>query len=333
MRRIIFCLFVCLLLTACTAGIVRQEAIEFPAFATPTIAPMPTSTTPPTSTATATPHPTATPTPSPTPTATATPAPTATATEEPVPFIHDFHANVDEADPGDTVVLEWESANTTQATLYHLPPSGQLPQSGWDVEPTGSFVYTIDPGERNYSRFYLYVWDETERGIGATLTIELRCPDPWFFSPEPDVCPSVPIVSDAAEQHFEGGTMIWIKEKFTDWVEKEGWIIVLYDDARLTTQWQAYEDEWEEGEPDRDPTLVPPPRLYQPVRGFGLVWRQYPEVRSRLGWAIDEETGFSTTVQRTTRYKYNSIYLHALDGNVWHLEPELSGWEKIIVED
>jgi len=78
---------------------------------------------------------------------------------------------------------------------------------------------------------------------------------------------------------------------------------------------------------------VPPPGLYQPVRGFGLVWRQYSQVRSRLGWAVDEETGFSTTIQRTTRYKYNSIYLRALDGNVWHLEPELSGWEKIIVED
>lgn len=201
------------------------------------------------------------------------------------------------------------------------------------MDPTGSFVYTIDPSERNYSRFYLYVWDEAERGIGATLTIKLRCPDPWFFSPVPDVCPSAPIDSGAAEQHFEGGTMIWIKERFTDWVEQEGWIIVLYDDERFTTRWQVYEDEWDEGEPDRDPTLVPPPDRYQPVRGFGLVWRQYSQVRSRLGWAIDEETAFRTTIQRTTRYKYNSVYLRALDGNVWHLEPELSDWEKIIVED
>jgi hypothetical protein len=63
-----------------------------------------------------------------------------------------------------------------------------------------------------------------------------------------------------------------------------------------------------------------------------LVWRQNPTVRERLGWAIDEETGFETIVQHTTLYKYNSTYLRALDGNVWHLGPEMSSWEKIAVE-
>ncbi len=321
MRQIILYTFTSLLLTACSVGIVRQEALVTP---TPTPAP----------TATATPRPTSTATLSPTPTATATTWPTATPlpTATPVPFIHYFRANVEEADPGDTVVLEWGSTDVTQAILYHLPPSGQLPQSGWEVDTTGVFTYEIDPSERNYSRFYLFVWDEAERGIGATLTIKLRCLDPWFFAPVPDVCPSAPIVSDAAEQHFEHGTMIWIREKFTDWVEEEGWIIVLYDDNQAT-KWQAYEDEWNEGEPEHDPTLVPPPDLYQPARGFGLVWRQYSEVRARLGWAIDEEIAFSTTVQRTTRYKYNDIYLRALDENVWRLGPELGGWEKIVVEN
>jgi hypothetical protein len=37
-------------------------------------------------------------------------------------------------------------------------------------------------------------------------------------------------------------------------------------------------------------------------------------------------------VQHTTLYKYNSTYLRALDGNVWLLGPEMSSWEKIVVE-
>jgi hypothetical protein len=36
-------------------------------------------------------------------------------------------------------------------------------------------------------------------------------------------------------------------------------------------------------------------------------------------------------VQMTAMLKYNSIYLRALDGNVWHLAPEGSQWEKIQV--
>jgi hypothetical protein len=65
------------------------------------------------------------------------------------------------------------------------------------------------------------------------------------------------------------------------------------------------------------------------VRGFGLAWREYPEVRDRLGWAIGEEMAFDTTVQRTTLYKYNSVYMRGLDGRVWHLGPERSIWEVV----
>ena len=65
------------------------------------------------------------------------------------------------------------------------------------------------------------------------------------------------------------------------------------------------------------------------MSGFGLVWREYPEVRDRLGWAIGEEMAFDTTVQRTTLYKYNSVYMRGLDGRVWHLGPERSIWEVV----
>jgi hypothetical protein len=107
----------------------------------------------------------------------------------------------------------------------------------------------------------------------------------------------------------------------------------LYDDDQYGPRWAVYVDEWIEGEPEDDPTIIPPTGLYQPARGFGLVWRQRPDVRDRLGWAIDQETGFSTIIQHTMLFKYNSTYLHAPDGNVWHLLAEQSEWEKISVEN
>lgn len=245
------------------------------------------------------------------------------------PIVHYLRANVKEADPGDTIVLEWSSSGATAAVLYPILPSEQLPQSGWEVAPTGVYTYEIPSDARNSSRFYLHVTDETERDAGANLTVRLRCPVPWFFSPAPYVCASDPILSNAAEQRFEHGTMIWVED--TIWVEWKDRIFVLYDDDQPSPKWETFTDEWYEGEPDHDPALTPPDGLYQPVRGFGLVWRECPNVRDRLGWAVDQETCFSTIMQTTTLFKYNSTYLRALDGNVWHLGPEMSSWEKIWV--
>jgi len=344
MRRILSGLLICLLLAACTVGIVRQEELGSVAPATSTPSPAPTDTLRPTPTPlsvptdtlrpTDTPQPTDTLQPSPTPppmpsdtptsepAVTPVPAPTPTGQISSGPVIHYFRADVEEADPGDTIVLEWRSEGATSAVLYHLLPSGQFSSQFWEVDTVGAFAYEIDPGERNHTTFYLYVVDELASSADAMLTVSLRCPDTWFFSPAPDECPWPAVHSAGAEQHFERGTMIWIEE--------EDRIYVLYGDDQYSPRWQIYTDAWDEGDPERDPTLAPPPGLQQPVRGFGLIWRQYPDVRLRLGWAVDQETGFTTAVQRTTRYKYNSTYVHALDGSVWHLQPEGSGWEKIL---
>ena len=69
--------------------------------------------------------------------------------------------------------------------------------------------------------------------------------------------------------------------------------------------------------------------MIQPVRGFGLVWREMSDVRDRLGWALDAEVSYPTAVQRTSRFKYNETYVKALDGGVWVLEPEGSKWHHI----
>jgi hypothetical protein len=155
----------------------------------------------------------------------------------------------------------------------------------------------------------------------ATLSISLDCPDEWFFSQAPEICPAYQALSsNSAVQSFESGYMIW--------VEEEDHIYVLFDDQG-SPGWNAYVDQWDQGEPDRDPILVPPDGLYQPVRGFGLVWREEPGVRNRLGWAVDEEQGYLTIVQRTSYPKYNETYILASDGGIWRLLPERSNWQKI----
>jgi hypothetical protein len=61
--------------------------------------------------------------------------------------------------------------------------------------------------------------------------------------------------------------------------------------------WMIFNDEFEEGDVEYDPKLVPPEGLLQPERGFGKLWRENPEVREGLGWAKQAEIGFVSQYQ------------------------------------
>ncbi|HFQ93954.1 MAG TPA: hypothetical protein ENK32_08100, partial [Anaerolineae bacterium] len=64
------------------------------------------------------------------------------------PQIITFTANVEIANPGDTIELSWITQNSVTTTLYHLLPTGQF-GSFWYVAPTGSMTYTISDRSRN----------------------------------------------------------------------------------------------------------------------------------------------------------------------------------------
>jgi hypothetical protein len=72
------------------------------------------------------------------------------------------------------------------------------------------------------------------------------------------------------------------------WRESDSQISVLYNNGA----WQGYNDTWVMGEPEYDPGIVPPGGYYQPVRGFGKVWRNNHIVRTGLGWGTIDEQGF-----------------------------------------
>jgi hypothetical protein len=88
-----------------------------------------------------------------------------------------------------------------------------------------------------------------------------------------------------AEQLFENGRMFWL--------QPIGQIWVLLVDGEGRGSWATYEDTWQEGEPETDPSLVPPSAdLLQPARGFGELWRTNSSVRDALGWAVQPEVGY-----------------------------------------
>ena len=107
----------------------------------------------------------------------------------PGPHITAFYADVEIADPSQTVLLTWASYGATGGTLYHLLSTGQF-GSSWEVEPSGSMLYTIPTTRRDSDNFWLYVYDEASNGDSASLSIPLTCPYTWFFEPAPDQCPT-----------------------------------------------------------------------------------------------------------------------------------------------
>jgi hypothetical protein len=239
---------------------------------------------------------------------------------------------VSQAAPGDTITLYWSSTGANEALLEYRSLQDPTPAYSWKVDATTSFNCQISPSERDDVEFTLYVRDAAGRSAQASLRFDVQiCPNPWFFSPVPWGCGEPPIVSQAAEQHFERGTMIWVREKWIEGAFGNGYVFILYDDGR-SPRWDVVQDQWTEDQPDRDPALSPPAGLQQPIRGFGLVWRNDPDVRQRLGWAVDQEQGFNTTIQHDA-YDYGSVYLRALDGNVWRLGLGYNSWDKIMVEN
>lgn len=86
-----------------------------------------------------------------------------------------------------------------------------------------------------------------------------------------------PVQGGAAIQRFDNGVMVWVQEN--------GRIYAFLNDGT----WRSYEDTFREGDPERDPAFGPPPGKQQPERGFGKVWRENPDLRDAIGWALAKE--------------------------------------------
>lgn len=102
-------------------------------------------------------------------------------------------------------------------------------------------------------------------------------------------CPRAKAVGvAAAQQPFEHGLLLWRQDvNLIYGLEPDG-------------TWFFTGDTWRDGDPSDDPAIIAPSGLYQPVRGFGKVWRERSGLREALGWAKAEEAGFTAVIQEFT---------------------------------
>lgn len=304
------------IVTATPTGAPATEAASSPtALSGSTPAPSSASSTP-IASETAAAAPTNTPVPA------VSPAPTVPPEATALPVgIQFFGISPDTINPGDSVTLTWQ-ATGQQAAIYRLEPGGPLTDLH-NVPLSGTLTVQTPSTLRNRVDYVLYA------GAGgstaqASVSAVIRCPDKWFFANPPAGCPGGPGAQVAmAAEHFQRGVMLWLSSPDQ--------IYILYGDGQ-SPSWATVPNQWTQGQPENDPSLTPPAGLYQPVRGFGLVWRSTngsvgPSVRDRLGWATEAETALTGGYQCDSAPKYNHCYLSGPGGVIYHLKPEFSGWE------
>jgi hypothetical protein len=261
------------------------------------------------------------------------------------PRIISFTASPESVNVGDTVTLSWNAAGSNarigaclSADDGHLvhpcSPSEYMP-----VPLVGTRTMTIPMDARYSADFILSVGGNYggEAVVYSHQSVGVICPTTWFFEGDLDplvpshLCPKENVVtSQAAYESFENGFMMW--------VASQNLIGAFWDPMPEDRWWGSSvigKDQWVSSMPDSDPGIVPPDGLYQPIRGFGLVWRSWTasgevSVRDILGWAIAPEFSFEVVYQCSVP-RWHEEYCNYQDpyGRIITLDLWFGGWSMI----
>lgn len=135
--------------------------------------------------------------------------------------------------------------------------------------------------------------------LGATAAPACAAPPAGFgliFNSDPSVreslgcalgTPPMYLTRMGAAQSFQQGFMVWVSGT-------PNYIYVFYNNGTFQRKLDTFNEALDAHSGGEMP---PSPNLFEPIRGFGKVWRDHPEVRAGLGWATSgESAGQVTTV-------------------------------------
>ena len=244
-----------------------------------------------------------------------------------------LHFSVDRAmaNPGDTITFSWEVSGTPGVILtvkywaeVELPARRDLVTLPARAMVTYTLPLGYDPeqypGWPDKYTFRLRTSDGALLSGPASneLLLTFPCSTPLVFSLPADWAPedtcgiAQAVTGPAAVQLFERGMMLRPPDQPQTIFVLAPW------PGRLNLDTEggffSFDDAWKSGDLESDPHLVPPEGRYQPVRGFGQIWRGETGAGAMrlgpdltvLGWATAPERTFTTTAQygRTTLSYY-----------------------------
>lgn len=213
---------------------------------------------------------------------------------------------------GKRLTFRWRSHGANRGTI--TSGTAQRFAPWWPVEAMGELI--VDVGGTIFADPVMtlrLVNDVSGQETFATAVVPWPCEHEYFFEPGLTRCPrSAPLTVESAFQPFEHGFMIWLPRPD----EPRPSIYVFGNDGQLS----LFPDTWSADDPANVPEQEPPTGLFQPVGGFGKVWRENPAVRDRLGWGTAEETLYNATYQDEIRESIPGVaYLTRPDGTILRL--------------
>lgn len=213
---------------------------------------------------------------------------------------------------GKRLTFRWSSHGANRGTITSGTAERFAPW--WPVESVGELI--VDVGGTIFADPVMtlrVVNDVSGQEAFETVVVPWTCEHQYFFEPGLKRCPrSAPLTVEGAFQPFEGGFMIWLP-----WPDQPRPSIYVFGNDR---QLSLFPDTWSADDPANVPEQEPPAGLFQPVGGFGKVWRENPAVRDRLGWGTAEETLYNLTYQAEIRESIPGVaYLTRPDGTILRL--------------
>jgi hypothetical protein len=234
--------------------------------------------------------------------------------------IESFEIAVEDVSGGKRLTFNWETTGATSARI--VSGTSQRFARWWEVPASGTLTVELEATTYRDPAMTLTAFDARGNDVSRSITVDWACAYGYFFEPPPLACPVFDATfGDAANQFFENGRMVWLKQIRNGESLIENVILVLYDNG----QFQQFDDTWAPDMPESDPELTPPGGLHQPVRGFGKIWRENPEVREHLGWALAPEQSYEGAWQQERRETLPSVeYTRTIDNRII----KLYGWDR-----
>jgi hypothetical protein len=324
-------------LSGCAQQATVGPATTGPPPEVPTMPPEPLPTPQPTASEIAPPVPTETVIPPP-PTATPTMTQPPTHTAEPTIVAFQITPTVT-ANVGDVLAMSWQ-ATGERAEICPVGATGPIEYRCRAVSVSGSTEWTTDEEAMSYSGFALRAWYGTLSAL-KVVEVKLQCQNlrQWFFPNPPQNCPAAQVATSyASGQYFEHGFMIWTEEPDTFYVFYQG------QDAEGFQTFDQVIDPDSQLKPGASPDNrvgdPPPDGLFEPVSGFGMVWRGEingirPDVRQRLGWATEPEFAFDSARQCMTLslMRYWVCFQRGPRGEILRLHPDSTAQVRLVWEE
>jgi hypothetical protein len=220
------------------------------------------------------------------------------------------------ADPGMTVTLRWAFDGESGAICERITPRPLSDTCYPDLPSSGSLEVTVPAEARGAMGYFLYAHagDQVKDALVILpLSAERGCEYEGFFGSadyahQPLLeCPiSAPVEIRPQAQLFEKGLMLRLEGAG---LEEGAWLVALLSQEgdSYSLGFQPVLDAWTPGMPETDAALTPPQGLFQPSRGFGMLWRgeiEYIAMADVLTLDGAEVLGWATG----NVFEYDAVY-------------------------